>query len=314
VMVVLILAFVVAAIVVATTGDAWAGAVTGIPQGASNLTTYIGVVGAASLFGAIVFAGAGGGNNLVQSNYLRDKGMGMGIRIPNIVSPVTGEEVAAPSLGYMTPSTEENERRWRRWWNIANKEQLLTFWLVGVVLLVAMQVLVVSTIGVNPGFDEGLGFIQAEGEELGRIVAPWFGTAFYVAGFLILFSTNIGVVDWVSRLTADSLKVTFLRESEFWSESKIYITVVWLLIISGSSIVWTGIKPVALLVISATGGGFVMAMYSVLLVVLNRKALPEFARLKGWRFPVMVLVALFYVAFSVFLIYQMVTAGPASLA
>jgi Mn2+/Fe2+ NRAMP family transporter len=121
-------------------------------------------------------------------------------------------------------------------------------------------------------------------------------------------------VDWVSRLTADSLKVTFLRESEFWSESKIYITVVWLLIISGSSIVWTGIKPVALLVISATGGGFVMAMYSVLLVVLNRKALPEFARLKGWRFPVMVLVALFYVAFSVFLIYQMVTAGPASLA
>jgi hypothetical protein len=314
VMVVLILVFVVAAIVVATSGEAWASVVTTIPEGVSNLPAYVGVLGAASLFGAIVFAGAGGANNLVQSNYLRDKGMGMGIRIPNIVSPVTGEEVAAPSLGYMVPSTEENERRWRRWWSIANKEQLITFWFIGALLLVALQVLVFSTVGVNPTLESGLSFIKAEGEELGRIVAPWFAIAFYVAGFLILFSTNIGVVDYVSRLTADSLKVTFLRESGFWSESKIYITVVWLLIISGSSIIWTGIKPVALLVISATAGGFVMAIYSVLLIMLNRKALPEFARLKGWRFPLMVLIALFYIAFSVFLIYQMVTEGPASLA
>jgi hypothetical protein len=313
VMVVLIMAFVIAAIVVATNGAAWASVVTGIPQGVSNLPTYVGVVGAASLFGAIVFAGAGGANNLVQSNYIRDKGMGMGIRIPNIVSPVTGDEVAAPSLGYMVPSTPENERRWRRWWSIANQEQLITFWFIGALLLVALQVLVFSTVGQNTSLESGLGFIEAEGRELARIVAPWFGTAFYVAGFLILFSTNIGIVDWVSRLTADSLKVIFLRESVFWSESKIYITVVWLLIITGSAIIWTGIRPLALLVISATAGGFVMALYSVLLIVLNRKALPDFARLKGWRLPVMVLIALFYVAFSVFLIYQMVTEGPASL-
>jgi hypothetical protein len=313
VMVVLILIFVVAAIVVATKGSAWANVVTSIPQGAGNLPTYIGVVGAASLFGAIVFAGAGGANTLVQSNYLRDKGMGMGIRIPNIVSPITGEEVAAPSLGYMVPSSQENERRWRRWWAIANQEQLLTFWLIGVLLLVAMQVLVVSMLGVNTALGSGLSFIHAEGRELARLIAPWFGIAFYVAGFLVLLSTNIGVVDYVSRLTADSLKVTFLRESGFWSESKIYITVVWLLIITGSAIIWTGIKPVALLVISATGGGFVMAIYSVLLILLNRKALPEFARLKGWRLPIMVLIALFYVAFSLFLIYEMIIAGPASL-
>jgi hypothetical protein len=314
VMVVLVMAFVIAAIVVATNGDAWASVVTGIPQGVGDLPTYVGVVGAASLFGAIVFAGAGGANNLVQSNYLRDKGMGMGIRIPNIVSPVTGEEEAAPSLGYMVPSTPENERRWRRWWSIANQEQLITFWFIGALLLVALQVLVFSTVGQNTSLESGLGFIEAEGRELARVVAPWFGIAFYVAGFLILFSTNIGIVDWVSRLTADSLKVIFLRESGFWSESKIYITVVWLLIITGSAIIWTGIKPLALLVISATGGGFVMALYSVLLIVLNRKALPDFARLKGWRLPVMALIALFYVAFSVFLIYQMVTEGPASLA
>ena len=39
------------------------------------------------------------------------------------------------------------------------------------------------------------------------------------------------------------------------------------------------------LVIASAGGGFVMAFYSVLLIALNRKMLPEYARLKGWRLP-----------------------------
>ncbi|MFP5068316.1 Nramp family divalent metal transporter [Pseudonocardia nantongensis] len=314
VMVGLILVFAVVAIVVATEGSAWAGVVTEIPQGVAGLPGIVGQLGAASLFGAIVFAGAGGANNLVQSNYVRDKGMGMGIRIPNIVSPVTGQEVAEPSLGYMVRPTEENERRWRQWWSIANREQLLTFWFIGALLLVSFSVLVYSTVGVDSGLDDGLAFLRAEGQALGELIAPWFTTAFYLAGFLMLLSTNIGVVDYVSRLAGDSLKVTFLKRSTFWSESKIYISVVWIMIVVGSGIIWTGIEPVVLLVISAAGGGFVMAFYSVLLILLNRKVLPEFAKLKGWRLPVMIVIALFYIAFSVFLIYQMVSAGPASLA
>ena len=314
VMVAFILVFMVAAIFIATEAGAWGSVVTSIPQGAAGLPGAITELGAASLFGAIVFAGAGGGNNLCQSNYLRDKGMGMGINIPNIVSPITGEEVAAPSLGYMVPSTPENERRWRRWWKIANQEQLIVFWFIGALLLVGLSVLVFSTIGVKKNVGEELAFIQDEGRTLGSVIGPWFEVSFYVAGFLMLFSTNLGVVDWVSRLTGDSLKVSFLKESGFWSESKIYITVAWLLIILGSAIIWTGIEPVVLLVISSAGGGFVMAFYSVLLVVLNRRALPDFAKLKGWRVPLMVFIALFYVAFSLFLAYQMIVNGPTSVA
>ena len=60
-----------------------------IPDGVSN-------VGAAALLGAIAFAGAGGVMNLVQSNWVRDKGLGMGAKMPRVVSPFTGEETAAP--------------------------------------------------------------------------------------------------------------------------------------------------------------------------------------------------------------------------
>jgi hypothetical protein len=137
---------------------------------------------------------------------------------------------------------------------------------------------------------------------------------FYLAGFAVLFSTNIGVVDWVSRLTADSLKVTFLKESAFWSESKIYVTVVWIMCIGGSLIILTGIEPLILLILASTGGGFMMFFYSGLLIRLNRRFLPEPIKLRSWRLAGMVVAFLMYAAFVVYLIYQMVTAGPSSLA
>ena len=97
VLVVIVLAFIALAIFIATDLSAWTGVVTEAPQGIANLPTYWKELGAISILAAVSFAGAGGANNLCQSNYVRDKGMGMGIHIPNIVSPITGEEVAAPS-------------------------------------------------------------------------------------------------------------------------------------------------------------------------------------------------------------------------
>ena len=215
----IILLFVVVAVFVATNGSAWAGVVTEAPEGAANFFQSAQVIGAATLLGAIAFAGAGGANNLVQSNYVRDKQMGMGERIPRIVSPITGEEEAEPSLGYMFETNEQNMRRWRTWWRIANQEQLIVFLGIGLLITIVLSVLVYSTVGVQD-LGRDLDFIRAEGDVLKETIAPWFGTFFYIAGFVVLFSTNIGVIDYVSRLTADSLKVSFLRENTFWSERR----------------------------------------------------------------------------------------------
>jgi Mn2+/Fe2+ NRAMP family transporter len=300
----IILLFVVVALFVATTGSAWASVVTEVPEGVGNFWQSAQVIGAATLLGAIAFAGAGGANNLVQSNYVRDKQMGMGARIPQIVSPVTGEEEAAPSLGYMFETNEENMRRWRKWWRIANQEQLITFLGLGLLITIVLSVLAYSTVGVQD-LGRDLDFIRAEGDILKEVIAPWFGTFFYIAGFVVLFSTNIGVIDYVSRLTADSLKVTFLRESEFWSESKIYATVAWFIIVAGSIIMLTvSSQPLVLLIIASAGGGVVMFFYSGLLILLNRRALPEPVKLKGWRLPVMWFIFIFFGVLSGFLLYS----------
>ena len=311
VLVIIVLVFIALAIFIATDLSAWTGVITEAPQGVANLPTYWKELGAISILAAVSFAGAGGANNLCQSNYVRDKGMGMGIHIPNIVSPITGEEVAAPSLGYVPPDTEDNRRRFKGWWKVANQEHLLTFWFLGALLLVSLCVLVFSSIGVQENIGTDLAFVEDWGTAMGDKIAPWFEEFFLIAGFVMLLSTNIGIMDYVGRITGDSLKVTVLRDSQFWSESKIYATVIWIMAIGGSALVWTGIEPIVLLILSASGGFFVMAAYSTLLNFINRRYLPEWARLKGWRSPIMVFVALFYLFPSLYVIYLLVTQGPA---
>ena len=69
------LLLVVVAALFAITADAWGD----LPKvGDGRLASPPPSSGWATLLGALAFAGAGGGQNLVQSNWIRDKGFGMG--------------------------------------------------------------------------------------------------------------------------------------------------------------------------------------------------------------------------------------------
>ena len=311
VLVVIIIAFLVVAIIIATDLSAWTGIVTKAPAGVANLPGYINEIGIATILGAIAFAGAGGANNLCQSNYIRDKGMGMGVHIPRIVSPITGEEEARPATGYSFEVNEENMRRWDGWWKVANREQLLTFVIIGLLTLIGLSVLVASVLpeGRSYGDPGDIAFLQEEAKVLGERIGAWFEYFFYIAGFAVLFSTNIGIVDYVSRLTADSLKTGYLSGSEFWSESKLYITVAWIMCLGGSVIIWSGIEPLWLLVIASSGGGVVMFFYSGMLIWLNRRILPEPIKIKGARLIVVALTFAVFAVLSMYLVYWYVNAA-----
>src|SRR5918994_6184894 len=68
VLVIIILAFIALAIFIATDLSAWVGVVTDAPEGIANFPSYWQEIGALSFLAALALAGAGGGNNLVQSN------------------------------------------------------------------------------------------------------------------------------------------------------------------------------------------------------------------------------------------------------
>jgi hypothetical protein len=311
VLVVIIVAFLLLAIVIATDASVWAGIVTEAPSGIANLPRYINELGIATILGAIAFAGAGGASNLVQSNWIRDKGLGMGAHMPKIVSPITGEEEAAPSIGYMMRTDEENVRRFKGWWKVANQEQIFTFVILGLLTLIGLSVLVASVLPQGTYGEPGdIAFLQKEAQALANQIGTWFEYFFYIAGFAVLFSTNIGIIDYVSRLTADTLKTGYLAESQFWTESKIYFVIAWIMCIGGAAILFAGLEqPLVLLIIASSGGGVVMFLYSGMLIWLNRRALPEPVKLRSWRLVGMWITFVMFAVLSTYLVYWYVNAA-----
>src|SRR5918995_4533479 len=303
VLVAIIMVFLVVGIFVATEASAWASVVTQAPSAIPGIPGAIGAIGIAAFLGAVAFAGAGGANNLTQSNYIRDKGLGMGGRMPKIVSPITGEEQAAPSLGYTFPVNEENMRRWKGWWRVANQEHFITFFALGLLTLVMLSVLVWSTVG-SQNIGEDLEFINTEAQVLGNEVGGWFQSFFLFAGMVVLFSTSIGIMDYVSRLSASELKVSFFSDSQTITESRIYFLFAWVIAIGGSLILLAGLEaPLVLLIIAASGGGVVMFFYSGLLILMNTRVLPDPIKLSGWRLVVMWITFLVFAVLSIYLVY-----------
>jgi hypothetical protein len=292
-----VLVWLTAAIILGTTGDAWGDAVSGLGEFGQIPTSP--EVTAAVMAGAIAFAGSGGCGNLAVSNWIRDKGFGMGHYIPRIVSPLTGQEEAAPATGNTFPTDEKNMRRWKDWWKVANQEQAVTFWLIGTLGIVVLSVLAYSTVfGKDTG--EDFDFIQLEGDTLKDVVAPWFGTVFFMAGFFKLLSTMLGNFDYVSRITADAVKINATPENRFWSESRIYGATVWLLITVGVVILLTFTEqPLLLLVIGSSLSAIVMFVYSILLIVMNRGSLPKPIRLSGYRLGILCFAVVWFGYFSV---------------
>ena len=246
----------------------------------------------ALLMGALAFAGAGGGQNLCQSNWIRDKGFGMGSYVPKIVSPVTGHLEAAPSTGYVFEPTPENLGRWNRWWKFANIEQLSTFVLITFVTITFTSLLAYATVFGQEGLASDITFIQAEGIALNEAIGGWFGTFFWVIGAISLFAAALGIVDYTARLSADVFATVYFKNA---NESKIYFGLVWAMIVTGSVVLLAGItQPIVLLVISAVTGGLMMFIYSALLIMVNKRTLPKEIRPGAGR------VAALVVAFVVF--------------
>ncbi|GAA3536650.1 hypothetical protein GCM10022419_015580 [Nonomuraea rosea] len=258
----------------------------------------------AVLMGAIAYAGAGGGQNLCQSNWIRDKGFGMGLYVPRLVSPVTGHEEAAASTGFQFSPTKENLARWRQWWRFANVEQASTFALVSFVTIALMSMLAYSTVFGKSGLENSIGFLQVEGQVLQETVGTWFGVLFWVIGALALFASAMGIVDYTSRLASDAIKTVYLRNKSV-SVNRVYFYVVWAMALIGCGILLLGFdQPLILLVFSASFAAVMMFVYSILLIVLNRRSLPEAIKVRSYRLGALVWSVAFFGTLTVLTIIQ----------
>jgi hypothetical protein len=229
----------------------------------------------------------------------------MGSYVPKLTSPLTGEPVARGRVGYIFRPNQENLANWREWWRFANREQLLTFVLISFLSIMFMSLLAYATVFGNSDLKDNVSFLHVEGQVLMSRVGTWFGYFFWIIGAIALFSAALGIVDYTSRLAADVLKTTYFPNS---SESKLYAALVWGLVVIGIIVISVGFdKPITLAVISACVGGTMMFIYSGLLIVINRKMLPQEIRIRGFRLVALIWSILLFGTLAVLTVHQQIT-------
>ena len=262
-----------------------------------------------TLLGAIAFAGAGGTTNLGQSNFIKDKGYAMGKYIGRITSPITGQEEAIADVGYHFEQTPENMARWRTWWRAANLEHFFTFFVTCTLCLCLMSLIAYSLTYDENGklaegmdrFGKGMNFIYGQATVLGA--SPMGGLVkfgFLIMGVAILLTTELGVLDATARISTDIVKVNWLQDNDNWSLSRLYYCFLWGEIFLGVVILLIPNfdQPLFLLVCSAAMNGFVMLVYSILLLYLNNKVLSRRLSMSPLRFVAIIWSCAFFGYFS----------------
>jgi hypothetical protein len=260
-----------------------------------------------ALIGALAAtAGSGGIGNLTVTNWVRDKGFGMGSKVGAIPSAVGGHEIQLSHVGTVFPVTPANLARWREWMRYVHVDQL---WVWGLFCFLGMFLNVNLTTAIVPhGTDlQGLAAGAYQAEYLSRIWPGfWFLTLFN--GFWILFKTQLGNTDILVRTVTDALWMSSARARA----SKQGIRVIYYGILIAFSIwgafVIRSASPFQLFKILANMAGLVLAIAGVQIFLVNRRFLPRALRPPLWREAVLLTCSIFYAFFAYFVVRDIVRA------
>ena len=145
--------------------------------------------------------------------------------------------------------------------------------------------------GKNISEEADFDFIKGEGEVLKDVVAPWFGTFFWIFGSISLVLVALGVVDYVARLVrrraqdpAPARQRALERVEDLHGDRVDDVP----RRLRGPAVAASTSRSCCSCC-RACLNGIVMFIYSILLIKLNRKGLPPAIRVRGFRLGALVL-------------------------
>ncbi len=260
--------------------------------------------------GALAYGGVAGALNLVQSEWIADKGYG--VNSPSVIPEATSHRGLSgihlsPSLDSGSGAGMTNRREleskesisnFKKWFAFINKEHALLFVVANVfsIFLLAYLGRILLPIGTAQGF----GVIKAEILALNALF-PHLGTLFGIAGTLIFIMANLTILDAIGRLLSRILNPLNLSNQGLikrlgtatHGHLSIFAALLGIAILCLSLLVPAFKQPFFLLVLSACLSAFTMWLYPPLLLQLNYK-LPKAARPSSWRSILVIACALGY--------------------
>lgn len=253
----------------------------------------------ASFLGAFAYSGAGGNLNLAQSYYIKEKGWGMGKFSGKISSLFSKDAQPTQIEGQLFKDTLANYKKWQGWWKLVNFEHALVFYLLGFVTIVVMSVLAKSLV-FGHGVGSGLDFLYAEAKMISGQTMPIMGTFFLMVAALMLFSTQMGILESSSRIISENMVLLFYKKGKRFNLSLGFYVALWAQILLGIMIYLSGFRePRVLLTLGAVLNAMAMMVSFPLLWWLNKKMLPAKYQPNLTRKLIMLLAFLFFVGFVV---------------
>ena len=256
-------------------------------------------------FGAFVFAGIGGLGNLYYAYYLRDKGVGMGQNIPQLLNPLREAQRGNSATGFLYDDTPENASRFREWFRFVYQDQAVFFFAANVFTMFLFMfgaLVVLYPAGIVPDESQIIW-------DLARILEGPMGNTgrylFLIIGIAVFFSSVLAGMDGGIRLWVDLLHSNFERPNRI-PANKLYLRFAIGLGVLGVLSTWFfetfNVTVLDFFFIGAMLGGFAMAGYVPMLLYMNLKYLPQSARPRPLNIVMTAIGAATYISFAVYTI------------
>lgn len=278
-----------------------------------NLRGFFGLVPASggeidwALLGALAAtAGTGGIGNLTITNWMRDKGFGMGALTGAIPSAIGSREIKLSPFGKVFKASGQNLASWKQWCRYVFADQVLVwalFCFIGMFLNVNLATHIMGGKSM-----EGLSAGAYQAQELARIAWSGFWYITLLNGFWILFSTQLGNTDILVRTITDVLWLASSRVRN-WRGGDVRGVYYGLLFVASSfgiaTLWWSG--AMSLFKLLANMAGLVLALASFQVIRVNRRFLPGALRPRLMSEILLVACGLFYSFFTVRWLWTLVT-------
>lgn len=239
------------------------------------------------------YSGLGGMGNVFITNWMRDKGFGMGATV-GYIPTVLGDRVRLAPHGNVFDPTPESLNTWRTWWKFVHVDQWGVFTVgslagMGLTCLLTLQFVPAGAVA----GEWAVANLQAAGMATALGPAFWYLTL--ICGVWVLFSTQLGVVDGVPRAITDILwsGSPAVRRWRGGDVRAVYYAVLAAFAVWGC-IALNLARPLTLIIIGANVAGVTMVIASAHTLIVNRMLLPRELRPSRWREAALLGCTLFY--------------------
>lgn len=240
------------------------------------------------------YAGGGGLANSTYSNFVRDKGWGMGSRVGAIASAVGGKQVALSHVGTVFPLTTENLQRWRGWLRYVLRDQII-IWGPGCFMGMALPALMSiefarhsELFNATAKLEWAQAMITADGlrhaPQFGAIVAKLLWVIALFTGIMVMLPSQMSIVDDFSRRWTDAIWTANRRVRESFKPNQVQ----WIYYsILGMYVLWSFIcaslfqTPKLMTTVIANLNNVAIGVTSLQLIWINHRLLPRVLR-PGW--------------------------------